>query len=269
LDKNNPHGDGCNIFEFWTHEQIEGVGVGYDIEPAFIWDERPPRGWLHRFVDEHCPYEDIHCQVRHVLKWMEKLQLEPRNFFIQFYMQRPLGRSGFLGRAVVGKRRRSLLIVEFCLFQGRFAMEVDPYCDDIIPHELMHIKDSLDGRSPTLFPFTFGESGEWIDLLRHLWIDGYLEALGFPHHRKEARLTELRQGMERAGKKITDSGLAEVADTWWGRPMTLREAVGIGIAMGFSLERGSLSRWYSNQLRAAGGGLGQADCTLLNKGSSD
>jgi hypothetical protein len=71
--------------------------------------------------------------------------------------------------------------------------------------------------------------GQWIDLFTHLWIDGYLEQRGLPHIPKEERVRELAKEVGREKAK-------RVATAWWGKPMTLRDAVRLGLGAGLTIE---------------------------------
>lgn len=237
--------ESVNKLQFCTHEQVRGIEVGYDIEPSDIYeDQPPPSDWLEKFIRQYCPRTTVHWYVMECVKWITKLDIKLRHFYLQFQMERRLGDSGFMGRAVLGKNRRGLLILEFCVVRSQMAMEVDDDCENIIPHELMHLKDGLEGRSPTVFPFVDWDE-YWIDLIRHLSIDGHLEQLGFPHIRKEARVRQLRDGLASTGKQITDKQLRETVEAWWGQNMTLRQAIDIGFRLGFTLKEISpFRRWY-------------------------
>ena len=113
-------------------------------------------------------------------------------------------------------------------------------CEDIVPHELMHILDVRQGRSPSVYPYVPPGQGEWLDLFRHLWIDGYLEQHGFPHLPREKRIRDLAEaiGTEKA---------ETLASAWWGKPMTMRDAVRLGLDAGLALEQDSpMAIWWKN-----------------------
>jgi len=187
--------------------------------------------------------------VRSTLDWCRKLGVETKHLYIQFVWSSSLGLRVTNGKAITGKRGRAVLLLEADIVDGELGVYTidcarnDPnkiFCEDIIPHELMHILDVRQGRSPSIVPFVLPGEGEWIDLFRHLWIDGHLESRGLPHAPKQERIRELCESL--------DTEKAErLASIWWGRPMTLHEAVTLGLQTGLALDADCpLAVWYKN-----------------------
>jgi hypothetical protein len=144
--------------------------------------------------------------VHSIVQWCDKLGVELDHFYARFVFPAPLYPSIYGGRAIVGRRGRAILEIEAAIFDGQLCVctiDNDPlnrgkiFCEDIIPHELMHILDVRQGRSPSVYPDVVLGEGEWLDLFRHLWIDGHLEECGFPHFTKEERIRELGEAVAR------------------------------------------------------------------------
>lgn len=77
-----------------------------------------------------------------------------------------------------------------------------------------------------------------MDLIRHLWIDGYLERKGLPHYSREGRVQESRDGLDSIGKQTPEDEFAKLVQEWWGKPMTLKQAIELGLGLRFPLECG-------------------------------
>jgi hypothetical protein len=236
---------GCNRLAFQTHGEISGIEVGYDVSQDDLLELDFPES-VDDFLDMFCPLKSVELLVDKAAHWSSQLQLGAKNLYIQFVPTRAFG-GGFVGRGVTGRRNRGLLQLEFSLaVDGHLTFE-DPFdgaeWGDVIPHELMHIKDVIDGRCPSIFPYQM-DCG-WVDFFRHLWIDGHLERLGAPHARKETRVAELSGALLRLGTVLPGDRLAEFSENWWGKPMNMREAIRLGLNFGFSLaEGGPLDSWF-------------------------
>jgi hypothetical protein len=187
--------------------------------------------------------------VRSIVQWCDKLGVKLDDFYVQFVFPGPLYPTIYGGRAIAGRRGHAVLEIESEILNGQlcvYTIDNDPrnpgkiFCEDIIPHELMHILDVRQGRSPSLYHWFLPGEGEWLDLFRHLWIDGHLEERGFPHFPKEKRIRELGEAV---GKEKGET----LASVWWGTPMTLHEAVRLGLDAGLTLEPNCpIAVWYKN-----------------------
>lgn len=184
-----------------------------------------------------------------------RLGMEATPLSIVFVEERMFG-GGFIGRGVCGKGHRALVMLEFVAHERGTLLTPMPEDaegatageDPILPHELMHIKDVVDGRSPSLYPFCRDDEGEWIDLFRHLWIDGHLEQLGFPHSKQDRRLEELVKASTMRGVNVSAGDLKAIVDNHWGKPVTLRQAVELGLGLGFALKPDCpMGRWFSSK----------------------
>lgn len=241
---------GINVLKFRTHEEIMGIEIGYDVDDGLLNELGLAKSHrrsenLERFVRKFCPKRSVVWVVRETLKWVSRLGLNLNKLCIQFVPELMLG-GGFMGRGITGNRRRALLLLEFMLDQRGMAFPADEYVEDIIPHELMHIKDVLDGRAPTVYPGLLPGEGEWIDLIRHLWIDGYLEQLGIPHYKKEGRILQLAESLKDIGKGLSADELSMLVRKWWGKPMTLRDSIRVGLDLGFPLKKGCpMEKWFA------------------------
>lgn len=243
-----PAPQGQDILEFWTHEKILGLEIGYDVqaEDAALDPSELPSDWFERYVQMYCPEKAATSVVEDTQEWVSRLQLKLRRFSLQFVPERMFSSGFHRGRAVTGKDGKALLMLEFIPDHRGMLFPADEDCEDIIPHELMHIKDVLDGRSPTMYPFALSEQGGWVDLFRHLWVDGYLEERGLPHMSKDTRVSQIAEEGKGFGKSFSRTELDDLADVWWGRPMTLEQAIRTGLSLGFPLEKDCpLERWYS------------------------
>jgi hypothetical protein len=240
-----PSENGADYLWFLTHESVSGVEVGYDVQPELdYYRSRGKSIGMKRFINRFCPKDAVQSVVRNTLKWISKLQFECDNFYIQFVPSRSFG-GDFYARGVPGKRKRSLLMLEFIIDPRGMLIPVDDYCEDVIPHELMHIKDVLDCRSPTIFPYLIEEHGAWVDLFRHLWIDGYLDQIGLPHMPKKLRLKQINETLRYCQKEASLSKISKFCNQWWGKPMTFKEAIEIGLDFGLPLEKECpISKWY-------------------------
>ncbi len=244
--------EGVNVLEFDTHEESMGVEVGYEVEDRRLREmklAKSPRHTknLERFVRKFCRKTDVAREVRRILKWVYKLDLNLSKLYIQFVPEDILG-GGFGASGIAGNRRRALLRLEFIPDPRGIAYVVNEGCEDIIPHELMHVKDVLDGRSPTIYPATLPGQGDWLDLIRHLWIDGYLDRMGLPHFPKSARLSLVAESLKEIGKRLSAAELSMLGETWWGKPMTLRNAIQVGLDLGFPLKKGCpMEKWFAAQ----------------------
>jgi len=187
--------------------------------------------------------------VRSIVQWCDKLSVKLDDFYVQFVFPAPLAPTIYGGRAIVGRRGRAVLEIESKIVNSQlwvYTIDNDPrnpgkiFCEDIIPHELMHILDVRQGRSPSVYPDVVRGEGEWLDLFRHLWIDGHLEECGFPHFAKEERIRAL-------GKAVGKEKAETLASAWWGKPMTMHEAVRLGLDAGLTLEPNCpIAVWYKN-----------------------
>jgi hypothetical protein len=228
-------------YDFQVINRVCGIEVGFysDFE-----------GKTRHSLLELCRRKNLFTwAVRSILDWCRKLGVGTKHFHVQFVWPGSWGVRVHMGKAITGKRGHALLLLEADIFNGELCLYTidyarnDPkkiFCEDIVPHELMHILDTRQGRSPSMFPFVLPGEGEWIDLFRHLWIDGHLERRGFPHFPKDERIRELskRVGREKAER---------LASIWWGRPMTLHETVTLGLEAGLTLEADCpLAVWYKN-----------------------
>ncbi len=233
--------------EFQTSEDVLGMEVGYSVEQEHLQDSEFS-GSVESFVDTFCPFEDVSRVVKQTQDWISRLDLIEAAICLELKAtyRFPWGNTGFIGRGLAGLGRRALLTLEFIpKSEGELTIDV-PYPGangtDVIPHELVHIKDVFEGRSPSMHPL---QEEAWVDLLRHLWIDGYLERIGGPHGSREMRARELVDGLGRVASVEKEVIVDQVVDEWWGKPMTLREAVTAGLALGFTLERnGPMETWF-------------------------
>jgi len=234
---------GRQTLQFETQETIAGTRNSYDIQDGDLSGLTS-----FEFRNRFLPTEELEVFVsQDVLPWLRRLRLNLREFFIQFVPERPFG-GGFLGRGVCTANRRALLVMEFTNWMpGHLALEVPDDVSTIVPHELMHIRDVLDGLSPAMYPAALPAQGAWIDLLRHLWIDGYLEQNGLPGMKKATRLAELEVGPYQNAEKPSSKQLENVVEEWWGNPMTLKQAIDLGLRLGFPLESNCpIADWYAN-----------------------
>jgi hypothetical protein len=217
-----------------------GIEVGISLEGVDPED--------HRFIVELCRGRNfLFYAVRSVADWCRKLAVELEDFFVHFVFPGPFGPTVHGGRAVVGRRGRAVLEIESVILNGQlsvYTIDNEPgnpegiSCEDIIPHELMHILDVRQRRSPSMYPWLQPGEGEWLDLFRHLWIDGHLEERGFPHFPREERIRELAEAV---GKQKAET----LASAWWGKPMTMHNAVKLGLDAGLTLEVDCpIAVWY-------------------------
>jgi hypothetical protein len=245
LSFNIPGPTGINAFPFLTHERIAGVQVGYDVDEDDLKDKNFSES-CEQFVEAFCPKPDVHQLVTDSRRWISRLRIKLNEFCIQLVPEQEFGGGGFMGRGVTGRRKRGLLILEFLPWRsGSLCLPSDENCKSIIPHELMHIKDTVEGRSPALYPLGEPGDGAWIDFLRHLWIDGHLQQLGYPHITKESRVAELRDALAQTDSTISDQEFSDFIENWWGKSMTLHQAIELGLGLGFKLnENCALQRWF-------------------------
>jgi hypothetical protein len=224
-------------YDFRIINQVCGIGVGVDLGDY-------PRHVLKLFQSK----DFFRWQIEGIVEWCGKLGVELKEFYVQFVfpgMHLQFGQ----GKAIVGRRGRVLLQILSDLCGESLAIDDivcehnkpgQILCETVIPHELMHILQVRSGRSPSVYPFMLFDQGEWLDLLLHLWIDGDLEARGLPHLPKQLRV---RQLAEEVGSEKAESLTAK----WWGKSMTLHDAVGLGIQAGLPLKPDSpIAIWYRN-----------------------
>jgi hypothetical protein len=232
-----------STYDFEVLKRIYGVGVSVDL--SGIYEQRVQRDIL-----ALCRKKGFFSWcVPRIVEWCKKLDIGLEDFYVQFVWPQPLGPSVSKGKAVVGRQGRALLQLECDLANSElclYIIESDPsdvnrvLCEDIIPHELMHILNCRSGRWASVYPIVKTGEGEWLDLFAHLWIDGHLEERGLPHLPREERVRELagRVGSAKA------EGLASV---WWGKQITMREAIQLGIEAGLTLKPDCpLAVWYDS-----------------------
>lgn len=238
---------GTTSLSYQTHEELDGTRVGYDVPD--IDGNR-----LEAFVNTYCPKVLVTQRINAIQKWAEKVGLKNlRRLDVQFALEREHG-GGFLGRGVAGENSEALLTLEFVKYEaGSFVMPLDPEFPDVdvIPHELMHIKDVADGLSPSIYPFVFGPGqGSWVDVFRHLWIDGCLEKQGLPHMPKAQRMKDVEMELHECGKVLTPETKRSLEEQW-GVPVSLMKAIKMGLSLGLPLQEGcSLEAWFSSQTKS-------------------
>lgn len=235
-------GPPSSAYKFQVLKRVCGVEVGVGLEGVEPKD--------HRLIIELCRRRNFFFHtVRSIVQWCDKLGVELDDFYVQFVFPAPFGPTVYGGRAIVGRRGRAVLEIESEILNGQLCVHTidnDPrnpekiLCEDIIPHELMHILDVRQGRFPSIYAWWQPGEGEWLDLFRHLWIDGHLEERGFPHFPKEERIREL-------GEAVGKEKAKTLASAWWGKPMTMHDAVRLGLDAGLMLEPNCpIAIWYKN-----------------------
>ena len=159
-------GPPSSSYKFQVRKRVCGIEVGIGLEGVETDYDR--------FVLELCRRGNYFLNsVRSIFQWCDKLGVELNDFHVQFVFPAALGPTLRGGRAVVGRRGRAVLEIEATILDGQLGVctiDSDPlnreriFCEDIVPHELMHILDVRQGRSPSLYPSVLPGEGEWLDL---------------------------------------------------------------------------------------------------------
>lgn len=106
---------GTHSWPFLTQESFYGIKVGYDFG-EWEYDENVKSlgtNWLEQLVHEYFPKKVVKDEVRTLLNWLSKFQIQLNACFLAFVMESSFGR-GFIASAITGKRRRLLVRREFC-----------------------------------------------------------------------------------------------------------------------------------------------------------
>ena len=231
-------------YPYQTHEIIDDMLVGYIVNCK----EADTLEGINSFVTKYFSRENISSLVLDdIAKFCTKLEIDKKSISVIFRQEGSF-LSG-LGQAIQDKNHKAVLLIDFVIMQEHetFGILGSHECKNIIPHELMHIQDTFCGRSPSCHPIVLPEHGGWVDLFRHLWIDGHLEQLGLPSTRKEFRTAELRAGMKEYTGEVDETHINEIVDAWWGKPMTLKEAIELGLQCKFPLEKNCPMAEYFNR----------------------
>ncbi len=173
------------------------------------------------------PREGMDCLAETTRSIIADCAMAPRNTALQMWdYSVTRGPYSLEGRAPVNRQRDTVLII--------FAKSPLAYkfnYEMVLWHQCMHAKDRWEHRFPAAHPQV--QTGEWLDVLWHLSIDGRLEARNRPHYHREERLEEAAALFGRLGLPAgaADRALA-VCRELWGREVTLDSLMETGRSLG-------------------------------------